>query len=203
MHHRARYWLYGGMALVLVVLGVVALLMRSGGDERSIASDLQPTARDAAAEAASEEADEAIAASDDVGEESQEEAEPAPVTVNEKPLADPAHLEDDEPLDEERFVEVAAKIRLWQQTLTDTPEGHRKLDDLVRELLNSERLTPSDLEAFGEMVGAEAMDRLDARIDKRVTEFGQRRYSVEAKQTKGTRVIAQGEPEGSEGDEEP
>ncbi len=198
MHPRAQYWLYGGIALVLVALGVAALLMRSGGDERSIASDLQPTARATAAQAAAEEpenapeeADEAPVTSDDAGEESPEEAAPAPVTV------------DEEPLDEERFVEVAAKIRLWQQTLTDTPEGHRKLDDLVRQLLNSERLTPSDLEAFGERVGAESMDRLDAKINQRVAEFGQRRYSVEAKPTKGTRVIAQGEPEGSEGEEEP
>jgi len=106
-----------------------------------------------------------------------------------------AHSQTDQPLTEERFVEIAAKIRVWQRAIANTPEGQHRLEELVLALLESEGLTRADLAAFGRGLNEEDAERLDDKVEQRVAEIGHRRFRVRARETDGSRVLKQDPPD--------
>jgi hypothetical protein len=92
---------------------------------------------------------------------------------------------------------------VWQNAIANTPTGQRKLEELVRQLLDSEGLKRSDLAAFGETLSEDELERIDEEIDRRVAELGGRRFKVEARPTPGSRVLEQDAGTNASGAEQP
>ncbi|MGD8237712.1 MAG: hypothetical protein PVH68_04130 [Armatimonadota bacterium] len=173
-----------GLPAALVLVGIVSCVGGCRG---------RPQGNDAAAETAvversADSPDEPTAAAPGPGETTAADAS-GDGNGRDADAADPDKPAEGEPLTEERFVDIAVKIRVWQKAIADTPEGERKLKELVQALLDSEGLTRADLVAFGETLSEADLARIDEEIDERVAELGGQRFQVEPLPTEGSKVI--------------
>jgi hypothetical protein len=211
MRRTRQYWLWGALGVAAVAACVAVSLMRSRahqrpGDTAAAPLEQRPHALptpDASAPQVDRAQDE-----QEAGEDPRAVAPSPDETAGNDENHTETHGSDPEPagrelLTEEQFIELAVKIRVWQNAIADTPEGQRRFEQLVRQLLDSKGLTPADLRAFGETLDEDDADRLDQEIERGVAELNQERYTVQPKPTKGTDVLEQDARQAQRGSDKP